>query len=195
MAKKIKLATLVSAVLCAVLISLYFWRGAPLLLSLAITAGTFFYHFAMRLTVGALVNAIMHNHADAKGTWFCPRAWEKKLYARLGVRKWRERMPTYDPSLFSLETHTVDEILGANCQAEVVHEIIALLSFVPLTTVPLFGAFPVFLITSILAAAYDMLFVIMQRYARPHLLRIASRAGISSNPKSKGDQHDQSRPI
>jgi hypothetical protein len=80
-------------------------------------------------------------------------------------------MPTYDPSLFSLQNHTLREILGANCQAEVVHEVIMLLSFVPIAFVPLFGAFPVFLMTSVLATLYDSLFVLMQRYARPHLLR------------------------
>lgn len=171
MAKGIKIAALISGVLTAILIAIYIpWRFPPLL-ALAITAGTTFYHLAMRLLVGTVVNAVMHNRADAESAWFRPRSFEQKLYRRLGVRKWRDSMPTYDPSLFSTAHHSYAEILGAGCQAEVVHEIIVLLSFLPIVTVPLFGAFPVFLITSLLAAAYDTLFVIMQRYARPHLIR------------------------
>ncbi len=183
MAKKLKLATLLSAAVTIAFVGLYLWLQAAPLLSLAITAGTFFYHFAMRLAVGSVVDALMHNRANAENAWFRPRAWEKAFYTRLGIRKWRDRMPTYDPSLFSTELHSVGEILGANCQAEVVHEIIMLLSFLPLATVPLFGAFSVFLITSVLAALYDSLFVLMQRYARPHLLR-----AYRYTERKKGDQ-------
>ncbi len=190
MARSMKIVTLSCAVLTAVLIGLYVWLPSSVLLSLIITAGTFFYHFAMRLTVGTLVNAIMKNRGNARKFWFRPRAWEKRLYARLGVRKWRDRMPTYDPALFSSEIHSYSEILGANCQAEVVHEVIMLLSFVPLAAVPLFGALWVFLITSILAAAYDALFVIMQRYARPHLMR-----ALTYTERQKETKHDQSRTV
>ena len=35
-----------------------------------------------------------------------------------------------------------------------------------------FGAYPVFIITSVLAAACDMAFVVMQRYNRPRLIKL-----------------------
>ena len=57
------------------------------------------------------------------------------------------------------------------CQAEIVHEVIVVLSFLPLLAAIPFGAFPVFLITSLLAAMYDLTFVIMQRYNRPRILK------------------------
>lgn len=184
MAKNMKRATLLSAFLTLLSVGLYLWLRLPILLSLAITAGTLLYHLAMRLAVGTAINALMRNRADAAAPWFRPRAWEQRIYKRLGVRRWRERMPTYDPSLFSLQNHTLREILGANCQAEVVHEVIMLLSFVPIAFVPLFGAFPVFLMTSVLAALYDSLFVLMQRYARPHLLRAMQH---TERTERKGD--------
>jgi hypothetical protein len=190
MAVKMRFCAVISALATLILTVLYWICKHGILLSLAITAGTVLYHFAMRLAVGAVVNALMHNRADATRLWFRPHAFEKKLYARLGIRKWRERMPTYDPSLFSLEQHSVQEILGASCQAEVVHEIIVLLSFLPLLSVPCFGAFWVFFITSLLAAAYDSLFVLMQRYARPHLLCAAQRT-----EQKKETDHDPCRSV
>ena len=64
------------------------------------------------------------------------------------------------------------QIIQNTCGAEIVHEIIMLLSFLPLVTVPVFGSFFVFITTSVLAAMFDSIFVIAQRYNRPRLVRI-----------------------
>ena len=61
------------------------------------------------------------------------------------------------------------------CQAELVHEAIVLLSFLPLTMTPVFGAMTVFLLTSLAAACFDTLFVLMQRYNRPRILALLER--------------------
>ena len=65
-----------------------------------------------------------------------------------------------------------DEIAQAMCQAELVHETIVILSFVPVAFSAVFGAFWVFLITSLCAAAFDLMFVIIQRYNRPRIIRL-----------------------
>ncbi|MDE5740910.1 MAG: hypothetical protein K2H90_00505, partial [Oscillospiraceae bacterium] len=104
--------------------------------------------------------------------WFLPKDFEAGLYKRLGVKRWKNKMPTYNPDTFSLEKHSVEEILGASCQAEIVHEINVIASFVPLLFSLAVGVFPVFLITSLIAAAFDMIFVIIQRYNRPRILRL-----------------------
>jgi hypothetical protein len=44
------------------------------------------------------------------------------------------------------------------------------LSFLPSLAGIRFGAYPVFIITSVLAVAFDMMFVIMQKYNRPRIL-------------------------
>ena len=84
-------------------------------------------------------------------------------------------MPTYNPAVFDPKLHSWEEIAQAMCQAELVHEIIVLLSFLPLLAAIPFGAFPVFLITSLLAALYDFSFVIMQRYNRPRIIRFIEK--------------------
>ena len=76
-----------------------------------------------------------------------------------------------------MQSRSLGEIAQAMCQAEVVHEIIFLLSFAPIGMIPTFGAAPVFIITSLLAACIDLAFVILQRYSRPRILKISRRFG------------------
>ena len=90
-------------------------------------------------------------------------------------------MPTYDSSLFDPKLHTWDEIAQAMCHAEIVHESIAVLSFLPIIAGIWFGAYPVFIITSIIAAIIDMMFVMMQRYNRNRIMKIVMRKVNSVN--------------
>lgn len=100
---------------------------------------------------------------------------ETQIYKFLKIKKWKGNMPTYDPDTFSIEKHSRDEIARAMCQAEIVHEIICVLSYLPIFAASVFGALPVFIITSVLASLYDLLFLIMQRYNRPRILRMIKR--------------------
>ena len=141
----------------------------------AITFGAFFYHFAMRLLVGYILNCTMRNKADYTKAWYRLQSFEIRLYKTLKVKNWKGNMPTYDPNLFDPKLHSWDEIVQAMCQAEIVHEVIAVLSFLPLLAAIPFGSFGVFLITSALAACYDLCFVIMQRYNRPRIIKLMNK--------------------
>lgn len=141
----------------------------------AITFGTTCYHFSMRLSVGAVIDLLMHNRANYDAFWFSQKKWEPGFYRLLRVKKWKGNFPTYDPSLFDTRLHSIAEIAQATCQAEVVHEVIVVLSFLPLFAAIPFGAFPVFLITSLAAACFDLVFVIMQRFNRPRLIKLIKR--------------------
>lgn len=158
--------------LCA---GLYAGTGLEALFSLAITAGTVFYHLAYRLLIGLAINSLFHNRMDADRRWFRPRRFEPALYRCLGVKRWKGKLPTFQPDAFSVSGHTLEELIGATCQAEIVHELNLPLSFLPLIASRWFGAAPVFLITSALAACFDALFVLIQRYNRPRLVRLAQR--------------------
>ena len=175
MAKQMKRTTLILAVLTSGLWILYLNFNHGILLSTAITASTFLYHFGMRLVTGTAVNVIMQNHADYNSPWFRQKKWEPQLYKRLHVKNWKKHLPTYDPDAFDSTKHSLDEIARAMCQSEIVHEIIVPLSFLPLLAVKYTGAFPVFLITSLLAAAFDLSFVIIQRYNRPRIIKIINK--------------------
>lgn len=144
-------------------------------LSLTVTFNTVFYHLAMRLLVGNLYNIGMKNRADYTKKWYQVRSWESKLYRLLHVKQWKDKMPAYNPEFFSTQKHTWDEIAQAMCQSELVHETNMILSFIPLIASKWFGSFSVFLITSVCGAVFDLLFVIMQRYNRVRVIKIASR--------------------
>ncbi len=158
--------------------------SAPLLLTLAITCGTFAYHLDMRLLVGWLFNALMHNRANYRRAWFRTQPWEEKLYALLQVKRWKKRLPTFAPETFDPKRHSWDEIAQAMCQAELVHETIVVLSFVPLAVIPRFGAPAVFIITSVLSALFDLTFVIIQRSNRPRVVRLAEKCAQQTTKKT-----------
>lgn len=143
--------------------------------TLSIVALTTFYHFFIRLIIGGGINSLFQNHMNYKRWWFQERKFEAGLYKKLQVKKWKSKLPTYNPEIFDIRTHSIQEVVEATCQSEIVHEIDVLASFVPLLFSLAVGTFYVFLITSILAACYDMIFVIMQRYNRPRLLKMLGR--------------------
>ena len=177
MKKIMKLLTVIFVVSFLSFIMIYQNTGNEKLLALTITLGTCTYHFLMRLIVGYIIDGLYHNSMNYHKKWFQPRKWENRLYKKLRVKMWKEKMPTYDVDTFSFELHSMEEIVMAMCQSEVVHEIIVVLSFVPLLFAISFGTFGVFLITSVLAAGFDMMFVIMQRYNRPRIVNLLNKKG------------------
>ena len=134
----------------------------------------------MRLVVGFAFDKKMKNRADPTKRWYQIRAWERRLYERIHVKRWKGVMPTYDPSLFDLTEKRWEEIAQASCQAELVHETIILLSFVPVLFAKWFGALPAFAATSVLAALFDLTFVVIQRYNRPRIMRLVGRGAPTS---------------
>ena len=175
MAKIMKVSALSSALLTLLFIILYVNIHSPLLLILAITAGTTAYHFIMRLLVGNIIDRILHNRVDYTAPWFRSKAFETRLYKALKVKKWKSKMGTYDPKSFDPKLHSWEEIASATCQAELVHEVIIALSFLPLLAAIPFGTFTAFAVTSVLAACFDAIFVIIQRYNRPRIIKLIKK--------------------
>ena len=175
MKKKMILITAILTAVFSILLPIFLATENGALEAITITVGVTLYHFAMRLAVGTIVNSVMKNKADHKNAWFREKSFEDKLYKFLRVREWKKYIPTYSPQTFDTSTKTVNEIIGATCQAEVVHEIIMALSLLPIALIPLFGGAIAMIITSILSMAFDSLFVIIQRYNRPKLVRVMKR--------------------
>ena len=175
MAKRLKGIAAFSLAAAIILTILYKKTSYGILLPLAITSGTVAYHFVMRLMVGLAFHTVMRNRADYRKRWYQVSKQEMTIYEKLKVKKWKRGMPTYDPTLFDPHLHTWEEIVQAMCQAELVHETIAALSFLPIAAGIWFGEYPVFIVTSVLAAACDMAFVIMQRYNRQRVMKLLNR--------------------
>ena len=178
MAKIVKGIAAFSLATTVILAISYKVTSSGILLPLAITSGTIAYHFVMRLMVGLAFHATMRNKADYRKRWYQVSKREMAVYEKLKVKQWKRRMPTYDPALFDPRLHTWEEIVQAMCQAELVHETIAVLSFLPILAGIWFGEYPVFIVTSVLSAACDMVFVIMQRYNRQRVTKLLNRKSV-----------------
>lgn len=178
MAKIVKGIAAFSLAATVILAISYKVTSSGILLPLAITSGTIAYHFVMRLMVGLAFHATMRNKADYRKRWYQVSKWEMAVYEKLKVKQWKRRMPTYDPALFDPRLHTWEEIVQAMCQAELVHETIVVLSFLPILAGIWFGEYPVFIVTSVLSAACDMVFVIMQRYNRQRVTKLLNRKSV-----------------
>ena len=172
MKRKMLLVTLLSLLGLIASGTAYAFTHKGVLFSMAITFGTVFYHLAARLAVGYTIDGIFHNRMNYNRSWFREKAIEQPLYEKLRVKKWKKHLPTFRPELFQVQNRSMEELVQATCQAEVVHEVNMLLSFVPVVSSVWFGSLGVFLITSCLAFLFDSLFVILQRYNRPRLKRI-----------------------
>ncbi|MDE7361632.1 MAG: hypothetical protein K2N38_06845 [Oscillospiraceae bacterium] len=169
------ICAIVSMALMFAAFGIYRLNGARICINVGITSMTVCYHFTIRLFIGNILDVIMHNEVDWRKPWFREKQFEEKLYKKLKVKRWKDSMPTVDENAFSLVKQPMECIIGATCQAEVVHELCVLASLAAILFAIPFGSFWVFLITSILGAALDMMFVIMQRYNRPRLLRALQR--------------------
>lgn len=178
MAKIVKGIAAFSLAATVILAISYKVTSSGILLPLAITSGTIAYHFVMRLMVGLAFHATMRNKADYRKRWYQVSKREMAVYEKLKVKQWKRRMPTYDPALFDPRLHTWEEIVQAMCQAELVHETIAVLSFLPILAGIWFGEYPVFIVTSVLSAACDIVFVIMQRYNRQRVTKLLNRKSV-----------------
>ena len=175
MQKVVKIITALSLVLSIVFGVIYGFTKNSVCVPILITIITTLYHFAMRLLVGFSVDKMFNNKFDYNSKWFKEHSWEKKLYKMLNVKKWKNGMPTWDEDIFNPKKHSWSDIASATCQSEIVHEIIVVLSFLPIIASVWLDGFWVFFITSLVAGLVDLTFVVMQRYNRPRIIKIINK--------------------
>lgn len=167
--------SLTMAALTAIFAAMYRQSGRQTDLSFAIVFGIVAYHFCVRLLIVVLFKNFMDNRADWSKRWYQIRHWEKRFYQLIHVKQWKQKMPIYEPQSFDPAVRTWDEIVQAMCQAELVHETNVVVSFVPIVFGLWVGALPLFVMTSLLGAVSDLLFVFIQRYNRPRVIRMMNR--------------------
>ena len=144
------------------------WAHAAVLWT-GITTFTILYHFGGRILLGKLT---LHMPLDHKHFWFREKRFERKLYKLLRVRKWKEKVLTFDPDAFDLSKHTYEELVLTMTKAETDHWINELLSLTTLLFALLWGHFWLFFGTAVAAMLFDAQFIVVQRYNRPVLLRV-----------------------
>lgn len=175
MKNKMNLITFLLIILFATSLTIFIVTKNDVIKTITISISITLYHFMIRLIVGNIINLIMKNKANYNNFWFREKSYEKRLYKFLQVKKWKKYIPTYDPDTFNTNKKTIKEILGASCQAEIVHEVIMLFSLLPLILIPFLGGTIAIIVTSVLSMLIDYLFVILQRYNRPKLIVVMKR--------------------
>ncbi len=149
--------------------------GKDLFLTLGIIAMLTSYHLIIRLFIGSLTGKLPLDKFDPNAARFRELPFEKRLYRLLRVKKWKDRAPTYDISEFSTIYHTYGELARTTCRAETTHWLCVLASLVTISFTAWFGALPAFVITAVFGALVDMAFIVIQRYNRPRLVKLAER--------------------
>lgn len=108
------------------------------------------------------------------GFWFTQYEWEKALYKKLKVKQWKNKLPTYDSSLFAINAETKESVIKSMIQAENVHLLLFFLSFVPVLLSLWFGYLWLMLLMAALFAVMHLPFIIIQRFNLPRILRMKS---------------------
>lgn len=190
--KIMKTASLVSFIALAIAVTLYHLSHYGVFKTLAVAAGTAFYHFFMRLVVGIYIDKVKQNRADITRSWYRIRPWETVFYQRIGVKNWKDKMPTSFPEYYDLRKHTPLELAQVTCQSEIIHEVNVLISAGALLGAVPFGMFPAFFLSSLAAGCFDMIFVMMQRYNRSRLMPLVERqrraAGKTGSGTAQGNK-------
>lgn len=166
------IVTLVSGIL-------YGCLGQDVWFIIAISAGATLYHLVLRLVVGWAADRFLPQTMRWDAAWFRLRKWEVPLYRVLRVKRWKDKVPTYRPADFSLKTVPPETLLRNMCVSEIGHELNMVLGFGSLF-LALFTSDPldylwIFALTSAIAACVDGVFVMLQRYNRPRVLRLVRR--------------------
>ena len=167
-------AAIVSTILTIVLFIMHRFINTEIIETLGITFLTISFHLDIRLVIGNIV-PLFKSKINVNSKWFKLNRIEDKIYKIIKVKKWKSKVPTYEPDEFSTEKYSLEEIVRNMCNSEIVHEINVLISYFPLIFIIWFGSPIVFILTSILASMYDLQFVIIQRYNRPRIIKIMKR--------------------
>lgn len=185
--KIMKTVSAASFIALASALLLYHLAMGDIFRTLAIVFGTIFYHFFVRLILGILIDKAKQNRANIMRRWYRIRPWERKFYQRIGVRKWKDKMPTSFPEYFNLRKHSLEELAQVTCQAEIIHESNVLISISALLGAIPFGMLWFFVLSSLASGCFDMIFVVMQRYNRSRLISLLERQRALPIPPKKID--------
>jgi hypothetical protein len=164
------LVAVVSAVCFTVHYAEIFEHGA--VLWTGIVSFMILYHFGLRIFFGEITKRfkIDYNHP-----FYRQRAFEKRLYKILKLRKWKDKVLTFDPEAYDFKNRTLDQLATTMSKSELDHWINEIISVISVLFLFVWGCPSAFLISALLAMLFDAQFIVVQRYNRPIVLRLMER--------------------
>lgn len=174
-AKLMDAVMILTAALAAVCFTVHygFFKNAVILWT-GVAAFTALYQLWLRLALGKAVGRFK-SRIRYDGWLYRERKFEKKLYKALRVKKWKDKVPTFNPELFVLSDFTMEEIAVTMAKVETDHWVNVLISLSTLLFALIWGAWWIFFAVAMAAIAFDGQFIAIQRYNRPRVVRLINR--------------------
>ncbi len=169
------IVSVASMVLMFVFLILYFNTRSNTNLILGIAMMAICYHFVERITITTLFNAFYKSEVvNPNEHRFQQRSFEKGLYRKIRVCRWKNSFSSFYPNNFSLRFYSIDELIFEGCKAEMTHWVCLFVGFLSLIFAIWFGAFTIYLAATVIGAIYDLAIIVVQRFNRPRLQKIAA---------------------
>lgn len=133
---------------------------------------TIMYHLWLRIIFGIVTKKFAIKHSQ---WWFKERFFEKYIYRLLKVKRWKKKALTYDPDMFDLKKHSLEQIANNMSKAETDHWINEVISLTTLLFAIPWGMFWLFFGFAVAAMIFDAQFIVIQRFNRPTVLRLIEK--------------------
>ena len=159
--------TLLLSVACFVLYYANIVRHTAVLWT-GVTVFTSLYQFGLRILFGNVTKHLPIRHTQR---WFRELPFERRLYGLLRIRRWKEKVLTYDPDAYNVQKHTLCELANTMCKSEVDHWINVIISLSTVLFGLIWGKLWIFALAAMVAILFDAQFIVVQRYNRPVVLR------------------------
>lgn len=166
-------------------IRIYFWSGRDFAVTVRVFLSVLLYHVAVRVIWGFIVGRVPLERFHPEKKLYQSRSYEKALFEKAKVRNWKDRLPVAHPKLWDIDSCDMRDIVKAGCQAEMDHFGNIVLSLITLFFAFDLRSFSMLLFTALGACAFDLAFVMIQRYNRPRFLRFEERLKRSASGEEK----------
>ncbi len=167
-------AIVLMTVVSGICLSFYYFSftESNIVLWAGIVSFMILYHFGLRILFGEITKRIK---IDYNHPFYRQKSFEKKLYKLLYVRKWKDKVLTFEPEMYDFKNRTLPQLATTMAKSELDHWINEIISVGSIFFSLIWGVFPVFLITALAAMIFDAQFIVVQRYNRPIVLRLMAR--------------------
>lgn len=161
-------------IIASICFSAYYGKATEshIILWAGIVSFMILYHFGLRILMGKVTKTWNITYAHP---FFKQRRFEKKLYKLLKVRKWKDKVLTFEPELYNFQNRTLEQLANTMAKSETDHWINEIISVISMFFAILWGCPTAFIISAIAAMIFDAQFIVVQRYNRPIVLRLADR--------------------
>ena len=164
------------------------------------TVGNFFYCVAIvclpAIVVAILVRIIPRTFYNPKNKIFSVRKGEDKLFAKLNVKKWKEKIPEAGKTGGFARDHIyeprnpdyIKKYIIEGCIAEALHTLSILWGFVSLIFLPKHLILPMGVPLTLFNFFVHFFPMLIQRYMRPRLLKTLERLTKAQQEKQAAEQ-------